>query len=259
MQLAGVTGAFGIWAAHLVVTLGQGRIGAAQIDAQAVVAALLLTAALMSSGFIIAARGPVWHPAAGGAVNGTSIGLVHYGAIYALAVPGVVEWKLPLVAASVGLGAGFGSAAFTANRKLDTAELCARRGCHPAGMTAANLFDASARGDSERRPPSSPRVRHGFETGARAPPARSRPRTVDLWRCTDLSEVLGAAEEQSHLQNALLQSTRSGTPRAATCCSSYGPEPRCCKTATRHSPRYISCAISVCASRSTTSVPASPR
>lgn len=104
MQLAGVTGAFGIWAAHLVVTLGQGRIGAAQIDAQAAVAALLLTAALMSSGFIIAARGPVWHPAAGGAVNGTSIGLVHYGAIYALAVPGVVEWNLPLVAASSASG-----------------------------------------------------------------------------------------------------------------------------------------------------------
>jgi len=121
MLLAGVTGAFGIWAAHLVVALGQGRIGAAQIDAQAAVAALLLTAALMSSGFIIAARGSVWHPAAGGAVNGSGIGLMHYGAIYALAVAGVVEWNLPLVAASVGLGAGFGSAAFTANRKLDGA------------------------------------------------------------------------------------------------------------------------------------------
>ena len=54
----------------------------------------------------------------GGAINGTGMSLMHYAGLYAVAVPGALEWDLPLVLASIGLGVGFNSAALTAFRRL---------------------------------------------------------------------------------------------------------------------------------------------
>ena len=144
LVLAGVSSAFGVWAAHLVVTLAHGPNAAVEINSLVMVAAFPITAAIMSGGFAVASWGGRWQPAVGGAVNGSSIGLMHYVATYALVVPGMLAWNMPLVAASIGLGAGLGSAALTANQKLKEK---AAIGCGVALLTLA-FFSVHFMGDT---------------------------------------------------------------------------------------------------------------
>jgi hypothetical protein len=67
----------------------------------------------MWGGFVIAAKGMRWDAPIGGAINGTGMGIMHWVGMYAVAVPGFLEWNYPLVLASLGLGVGLNSAAMT--------------------------------------------------------------------------------------------------------------------------------------------------
>jgi hypothetical protein len=81
------------------------------------------------------------------------------------------------------------------------AELCRVEEAKLAGMTAANLFDRPIEADSEVDASSTPRSASRYRCACCAASSAADSRSM---ACTDLSE-LGAAEEQSHLQNALLQ------------------------------------------------------
>jgi len=116
--LAAACTAFGIWAAHYVAMLAHNVQTAAELEALLAVASLLCVILITYAGFAIAARGNHWHAPVGGAVNGTGMGILHYLGLYAVAVPGVLEWDIPLVLLSIGLGVGLNSAALTVFQRL---------------------------------------------------------------------------------------------------------------------------------------------
>lgn len=118
LVLAALSGAFGIWVAHVVAMLSHNVNAVRELELLLTVASLLGVVAITFTGFTIAARGARWHAPVAGAINGTGMSVMHYVGIYALAVPGVLEWDLPLVAASIGLSVGLNSAALTAYRWL---------------------------------------------------------------------------------------------------------------------------------------------
>jgi NO-binding membrane sensor protein with MHYT domain len=111
--LAAVCSAFGLWAAHFIALLSHRADLPGAIEAVLTVAAHVGVAGIMWCGFAIAAKGMRWDAPIGGAINGTGMGIMHYLGMYAIAVPGFLEWSYPLVLASLGLGVGLNSAAMT--------------------------------------------------------------------------------------------------------------------------------------------------
>ncbi len=118
LVLAAVCGAFGIWAAHFIALLSHKFARDGELALPLLVASLLCLGLITYAGFTVAARNGRWQAPVGGAINGTGMGLMHYAGLYAVAVPGALEWDLPLVIVSIGLGVGFNSAALTTYRRL---------------------------------------------------------------------------------------------------------------------------------------------
>jgi len=112
--LAGISSAFGLWAAHLVAVLAHEIDVPIAFDWQITIVSLLVAVLLTCAGLVLAARGTSWHPVAGGAIIGSGMGFMHYLGVFALFVPGVLEWDFPLVLASVGVGVGFSAAGIAA-------------------------------------------------------------------------------------------------------------------------------------------------
>jgi NO-binding membrane sensor protein with MHYT domain len=111
--LAAVCSAFGLWAAHFIALLSHRDDLPGALEAVLTVAALVGVAGIMWGGFAIAAKGMRWDAPIGGAINGTGMGIMHYLGMYAITVPGFLEWNYPLVLLSLGLGVGLNSAAMT--------------------------------------------------------------------------------------------------------------------------------------------------
>jgi diguanylate cyclase (GGDEF)-like protein len=109
--LAALCGAAGLWAAHLIVILSHRGNFVAGATHPLFLATLAGSALVLFTGFSLASRSGRWHLPLGGAINGTGIGVMHYAGIYALAIPGTLEWDVPLMLISIGLGAGANSAA----------------------------------------------------------------------------------------------------------------------------------------------------
>jgi diguanylate cyclase (GGDEF)-like protein len=112
IAIAGAAIGYGIWATHFIAMLayepgvptGYGAV----LTALSLVAAMVLT----SSGLSFAAHNPGrWRAPIGGAIMGAGIASMHYIGMWALEVPGHVNWSLDLVFVSILLGMLLGYAA----------------------------------------------------------------------------------------------------------------------------------------------------
>jgi diguanylate cyclase (GGDEF)-like protein/PAS domain S-box-containing protein len=117
--LAGVCGGAGIWATHFVAMLAYSPASTFDYDPVLTIASLLIAAAATSFGFLLSARGGRPAIAAGGAVIGGGIGLMHFTGMRALVVPGSFSWDWGLVAGSVATGVVLASAALLAWYELE--------------------------------------------------------------------------------------------------------------------------------------------
>lgn len=118
LVLAAACGATGLWAAHFVVQLDHKSDIFAATELPLLVASLLCIALVMFAGLSLAARPGRWHVPVGGAINGTGMGLMHYLGVAAIALPGPLEWDLPLVLASAGIGVGLNAAALSVSDRF---------------------------------------------------------------------------------------------------------------------------------------------
>jgi diguanylate cyclase (GGDEF)-like protein len=118
LLLAAATCAFGIWAAQFLSLIAHRTGEPIAFDWVLTTASLASVILLTSFGFAIASRPLGWHPAVGGAINGTGLGLMHYLGMYAVVLPGTIVWDVPLVLASIGVGVGFNAAALIAYQRL---------------------------------------------------------------------------------------------------------------------------------------------
>jgi diguanylate cyclase (GGDEF)-like protein len=121
LLLAAASCAFGIWAAHFVSLIAHAGEAPKPFNWLLTMTSLASVVLLTCAGFAIAGRGrgAGWHPAAiGGVVNGTGMGVMHYLGMYAVAVPGMIVWDMPLVLASLVFGVGLNSAALVALKRV---------------------------------------------------------------------------------------------------------------------------------------------
>ena len=146
--LTGVCTASGIWATHFVAMLAYDPGHPTAYEPVATLASLLIAIFVIAVGFYLSARGDRLNAAAGGAVIGAGIGLMHYTGMYAVVVPGTLHWDIPLVLASLAMGVGLTSMALVRYHKepgsrgigiaalLLTLAIC---GLHFTGMGAVTV------------------------------------------------------------------------------------------------------------------------
>jgi diguanylate cyclase (GGDEF)-like protein len=102
--LTGVCSAAGIWATHFIAMLAYDSGYPIAYEPVATTISLLIAVVATTIGFAVAADGEGWQPAAGGAIIGGGIGLMHYTGMSALVLPGTLHWEPGLVAASLAIG-----------------------------------------------------------------------------------------------------------------------------------------------------------
>ena len=102
LSLAGAAAGCGIWATHFISILAYEPGLALTFDLQ--LTALSLAAAMLVTfvGLAFAVNhGTAWAPAAGGAVVGGGVAVMHYTGMWAIELPGRLAWQADLVVASV--------------------------------------------------------------------------------------------------------------------------------------------------------------
>jgi diguanylate cyclase (GGDEF)-like protein len=111
LLLTGVCSASGIWATHFIAMLAYD--GGFPIGYEPVTTAgsLLIAMAATTLGFVVAAGARRWQAAIGGTIIGAGIGMMHYVGMWALIVPGSLQWDRALVAVSLTTGAALASIA----------------------------------------------------------------------------------------------------------------------------------------------------
>ena len=114
LLLTGLCSASGIWATHFIAMLAYD--GGLPIGYEPVTTAgsLLIAMAATTLGFVVAAGARRWQAAIGGAIIGAGIGMMHYVGMWALIVPGSLQWDPALVAVSLITGAVLASIAMVA-------------------------------------------------------------------------------------------------------------------------------------------------
>lgn len=173
MMAAAVTG-IGVWATHFIGMLAFDPEVASAYDLGLTLASLLAAIAIIGVAFAVALRteAPLWR-AAGGAILGLAVCVMHYLGMAAFQVAGHVLWDPGLVTASLVFGIGFGMAAMVtalgpgggwarpvAAALLLTAAIC---GMHFTAMGAAAILP-----DSTVTVPSSDLPRHWLAAGVAA-------------------------------------------------------------------------------------------
>jgi NO-binding membrane sensor protein with MHYT domain/two-component sensor histidine kinase len=144
-----VASGFSIWATHFIAMLAFSPDGPTGYDL--VLTLLSLAAAIGVTGFayFTAIDGGFPMRALGGAIVGGGIATMHYTGMAAFHIAGFILWDATLVAASIALGCGFGTAALivgagdtTLLRRLQGALLLtlAIFGLHFTAMTAASII-----------------------------------------------------------------------------------------------------------------------
>jgi diguanylate cyclase (GGDEF)-like protein/PAS domain S-box-containing protein len=119
---AGAASGLGIWATHFIAMLAYEPGVAVAYDIGLTLLSLFAAVGLTTAGIAIAVNGPPRvAPAAGGALVGAGVGSMHYLGMWALRLPGYVEWSFDLVAVSILLGMGFGAAALALAVRRDNA------------------------------------------------------------------------------------------------------------------------------------------
>jgi diguanylate cyclase (GGDEF)-like protein len=111
LLLTGICCASGIWATHFVSMLAYNAGFPIGFEPLTTAASYVIAAAATTFGFATAASGARWQPFAGGAVIGAGIALMHFTGMRALIIPGVLQWDMTLVAASLVIGIALASAA----------------------------------------------------------------------------------------------------------------------------------------------------
>ncbi len=112
LGLAGVATGWGIWATHFIAMLAYEPGVAIAYDVALTALSFVLAAVITCSGLGLALYGKhVWHAAAGGAIIGSGIASMHYTGMWAVELPGRIDWAADLVIASIVLGLIFGAAA----------------------------------------------------------------------------------------------------------------------------------------------------
>jgi methyl-accepting chemotaxis protein len=107
---AGVAGGFGIWATHFVAMLAYEPGITVAYGLTLTIFSLAAAAATVSFALSIAVYVQErWAAPLAGALIGGGIAAMHYTGMFAVEIPGRIEWKLNLVAASIILGMIFGA------------------------------------------------------------------------------------------------------------------------------------------------------
>jgi len=109
---AGVAAGFGIWSTHFVPMLAYEpgitiAFGIA-LTLLSLVAAVATVIFALSIAVYVRAR---WAPPLSGALVGGGIATMHYTGMFAVSIPGLIQWQLGLVAVSIALGMLFGALA----------------------------------------------------------------------------------------------------------------------------------------------------
>ena len=112
IAIAGAASGCGIWTTHFIAMLAYEPGVPVGYDVAFTLLSLLLACVITGAGYAAAVYFPKqWGPAAGGAMVGGGVAVMHYLGMYALDMQGHVEWSWNLVIASVMLGCLFGMAA----------------------------------------------------------------------------------------------------------------------------------------------------
>ena len=118
LLLTGVCSASGIWATHFIAMLAYQSGFPIAYEPVTTAGSLLIAMLATTSGFVIAAGARRWRAAIGGAVIGAGIGMMHYVGMWALIVPGHLQWDPALVIVSLITGAVLASIALLAFHTL---------------------------------------------------------------------------------------------------------------------------------------------
>jgi len=109
---AGFATGCGIWATHFIAMLAYDPGVGIAYNVALTTLSLLAAAAVTSIGLGIAAYGgSLWGAAAGGGIVGAGVACMHYLGMWAVELPGRVQWQTGLVLASIVVGMVFGMAA----------------------------------------------------------------------------------------------------------------------------------------------------
>ncbi len=112
LVVAAVAAGSSIWATHFVAMIAFRAGAPLSFDLGPTVASLLVAMLVTGAGMMLALERPErWHHAAGGAVVGVGIAVMHYLGMSALEVPGYLTWDASLVGASVVIGCVLAAAA----------------------------------------------------------------------------------------------------------------------------------------------------
>lgn len=111
LLLTGVCSASGIWATHFIAMLAFDSGFPVAYDPVMTAGSFVIAVLGTTVGFFVAAGGQRWRSVAGGVAISAGIGLMHYGGMHALVMPGGLQWETALVVASLVIGVAFASAA----------------------------------------------------------------------------------------------------------------------------------------------------
>jgi NO-binding membrane sensor protein with MHYT domain len=116
--LTGFFAACGIWATHFVAMLAYDPGIPTAYEPVLTTASLLVAAVVTTAGFSLAALGCRLNAGLGGALIGLGIGMMHFTGMKAFIVAGTIHWNIPLVVASLIVGAAIASAAMVTFHEL---------------------------------------------------------------------------------------------------------------------------------------------
>ncbi|MGC1467595.1 MAG: MHYT domain-containing protein [Pseudolabrys sp.] len=107
--IAGITTGFGIWATHFIAMLAFTPGVAIGYDIGLTVVSLAAAVAVTCIGLAVAVYSPTrWGAAIGGGIVGAGIACMHYLGMWAVEVPGHIDWSWDLIVFSIGFGLLFG-------------------------------------------------------------------------------------------------------------------------------------------------------
>jgi PAS domain S-box-containing protein len=118
---AGITTGFGIWATHFIAMLAYTPGVGIGYDTSLTAVSLGAAAVVTSIGLAVAVYVPArWGASVGGGIVGAGIACMHYLGMWAVEVPGHIDWSWNLIAASIVLGLLFGAIALPVAIRLNT-------------------------------------------------------------------------------------------------------------------------------------------
>lgn len=121
VAVAGTTAGAGIWATHFIAMLAYTPGVTIAYDPKITVLSLAAAVAITGIGIAVAVRSSArWSAAIGGAIIGAGVACMHYLGMWAVEVPGHIDWAPDLVALSIGLGLLFGALSLTVAVRLNS-------------------------------------------------------------------------------------------------------------------------------------------